>query len=91
MNRVTQNRYFNDKNALQKRWKETLEQVIIPDLHLLNEKKQKIVEDFHALMKRGVHLTPNQLNLLESLYESICKAKGYESVEVKHDIKKRYV
>jgi hypothetical protein len=70
----------------------TAKQVL--DLIIENKMKFKLAASFLKTVKsmynQKEEYTPNQLSYIDGLYEKYMKAGGFESVQVKHDMKKKY-
>ena len=52
-------------------------------------KLEKAARDFRFLLANGEDLTPGQLSFLESIYEKVLGAAGYDSISVHHDKTRR--
>lgn len=87
-------KYFDHGNeTAQKTAKIQLEMILSNKHHLIKvrngAKYFNTASQLNELLKRGIKLTPNQLSLVDGIYERIWKGAGFESCDLHVDKKKK--
>ena len=87
-------KYFDHGIELAQRSAKYQLEIIMANLNSLGnvrggDKLVTAARGFNAIIQRKEKLTPNQLSFVESIYEKVFEAKGFESCKVHHDKKRK--